>query len=185
VTAFYASQGAPLPYLPRLAVVPGAVLLAQTSHAISIHAEPDAQTLGLCITEQRSVSLGPFIVSQSVAVTAVAVRCLLPRLQMGRVMAHELCHAHIALSRPPGSPKLPAKLEEGLCELWSLLWLESELSGDCSAEDAQLGAFLADSVRSSPSVIYGDGAREALAAWQRHGMRALMTHALSHGCLPW
>lgn len=184
VASFFAEQGAALPHLPPLRVVFAAQLVAQRGAAISLHGEEE-RTLGLCLTEERTMALfgGAVPISRTLSVT-VALRELLPRLQAGRVLAHELCHAHLALSAPPGAPRLPLRVEEGLCELWSLLWLEAEVGRCESADDAQLGAYLADAVRSNPSPVYGDGVRMALAAWQRVGMRVLMQHARAHGSFP-
>jgi hypothetical protein len=42
----------------------------------------------------------------------------------GTILAHECTHAYLRLSGYP--PDLPADVEEGLCQLLALLWLEQE-----------------------------------------------------------
>ena len=55
--------------------------------------------------------------------TAILVLAGLPRLMAGSILAHEVMHAWLRLT---GSPKLSLDVEEGLCQLMALLWLESQ-----------------------------------------------------------
>ena len=187
VAAFFAAQGAPLPYLPPLRVVAPALLRALRSTALTAHAdEPDEATLGLCLSTERTMSLFGAELSRSVAIEAIAVRELLPRLLMGRVLAHELCHAHLRLN---GATRLTPVVEEGTCELWSLLFLEHALgaeqqSGGGEEGDLQFAAFLADATRTNTSPVYGGGVRAALASYQRCGLAALMHAVRTTGRLP-
>lgn len=47
----------------------------------------------------------------------------LPRLLTGSILAHEVMHAWLRLS---GCTRLPEQVEEGLCQLMALLWLEAQ-----------------------------------------------------------
>jgi hypothetical protein len=183
VASFFAAQGAPLPYLPPLRVVAPAHMRALRSTALTAHAdEPEETTLGLCLSTERSTSLMGMELSRSVNVDAIAVRELLPRLLMGRVLAHELCHAHLRLN---GATRLSPVVEEGTCELWSLLFLEHALNAGSGEEgDLQFAAYLADATRTSTSPVYGGGVRAALASFQRVGLARLMHEVRTTGRLP-
>lgn len=56
-------------------------------------------------------------------VTAILVLGGLPRLLAGSILAHECMHAWLRLD---GTHRLPLPVEEGLCQLMALLWLESQ-----------------------------------------------------------
>lgn len=55
-------------------------------------------------------------------VTAVLVVYGLPRSLTGSILAHELMHCWLRLG---GLTRLSLDVEEGLCQLMALLWLES------------------------------------------------------------
>lgn len=56
-------------------------------------------------------------------VTAILVQFGLPWLLTGSILAHELMHAYLRLS---GLTQLSMDVEEGLCQLMALLWLERQ-----------------------------------------------------------
>jgi hypothetical protein len=56
-------------------------------------------------------------------VNAVIVLYGLPAVAAGAVLAHECTHAHIRIAG--GYPRLEPKVEEGLCQLVALLWVEN------------------------------------------------------------
>ena len=56
-------------------------------------------------------------------ITAVMVLCGLPWLLTGSIIAHEVMHAWLRLS---GYPKFPPQVEEGMCQLMAMLWLEQQ-----------------------------------------------------------
>lgn len=58
-------------------------------------------------------------------VTAILVLYGLPHLLTGSILAHECMHAWLRLS---GFPHLSPEVEEGLCQLMALLWLEAQQS---------------------------------------------------------
>ena len=53
----------------------------------------------------------------------IAVLVGLPLTQLETVLAHELCHYWMINTQ---FPKLPPEVEEGLCELWSVLYLRAQ-----------------------------------------------------------
>jgi hypothetical protein len=91
-------------------------------------------------------------------VRGVAALVAMPRLQLGAVLAHELCHAFMHLLR---FPRLPALVAEGVCELWAWLWLAEQSGAEAAARLERL-------VR-NPDVVYGDGLRAAVACWSGFG----------------
>jgi hypothetical protein len=157
-----------------------------SSDALSSHAAPGAsQIRGLTLTETTTVL---FTGLRSTRITSIAVLSLMPRLAIGAVIAHELCHAHLRMSGVHPH-QLPLQTEEGVCQLWSLLWLEDKLltSAEENTEDSGfqvLAAFLAHQIRSDPSDVYGGGVRAALASFQRVGLERLMDCVKRTGCLP-
>ena len=186
VAHFLRASGAHLPYLPPLRLVPSGVLSAWASDAASAHESPSSQQVrGLTLVSTTSWSLFglPSAVPSHVSVTGIAILSGLPILATGAVMAHELCHAHLRL-HGRSTQDLSPRLEEGLCQLWSLLWLEHRIASLSGAQDAQLGAFLAHQIRTDPSPVYGDGVRDAMRAYQRHGLAAIMDHVKRHRALP-
>lgn len=56
-------------------------------------------------------------------VTAILVQYGLPWLLTGSILAHELMHAYLRLA---GLTQLSLDVEEGLCQLMALLWLEHQ-----------------------------------------------------------
>ena len=61
-----------------------------------------------------------FVLSQ---VTAILVLFGLPHLLTGSILAHECMHAWLRLN---GVNHLSLDIEEGLCQLMALLWLEAQ-----------------------------------------------------------
>lgn len=107
-------------------------------------------------------------------VTAILVLSCLPRLLCGSIIAHETMHMFLRLN---GFPELEPVVEEGLCQLFALLWIERQASSSsASAEDVAFCAFLADQIRTDSSAVYGVGARRAIAAHERIGLCELLAH---------
>ena len=67
--------------------------------------------------------LGPHGGLHGAQVTAILVLFGLPWLLTGSILAHELMHAWLRLS---GLTGLSLDVEEGLCQLLALLWLEQQ-----------------------------------------------------------
>ncbi len=105
-------------------------------------------------------------------VTAILVLSCLPRMLSGQILAHECMHMFLRLN---GFPTLEPIIEEGLCQLFALLWVERQTNApNVSDGDAAFGAYLAQSIREDPTEIYGDGARLAIAAFTAHGLPTLL-----------
>ena len=142
-------------------------------------------------------------------VNAVVVLYGLPLIAAGAILAHECTHAYIRLAG--GYPRLEQKVEEGLCQLMALLWVENaalhgvsrERGGPSSggggkggkvsapapasweeANAAAMAGYVANQIRTDRSEIYGDGLRAALAAHNKHGLRAVFSHVRATGRLP-
>ncbi|GAB4818982.1 hypothetical protein N2152v2_006028 [Parachlorella kessleri] len=126
--------------------------------------------------EPHTVQLGP----ARAEVTAILVLFGLPWLLTGSILAHEVMHAWLRLS---GYPRLPQKVEEGMCQLMALLWLEKQHPKEGSYEE-RLASFLANQIRTDPSEVYGEGFRDALEAFQRFGLQTLLAHLRQAGRLP-
>jgi hypothetical protein len=60
-------------------------------------------------------------------VNAVVVLYGLPFIAFGAILAHECTHAYIRIAG--GFPRLAPKVEEGLCQLVALLWVEDVAAG--------------------------------------------------------
>jgi len=108
----------------------------------------------------------PQLVTQKVS--AILVLSCLPRLLCGQILAHECMHMYLKLN---GFPTLEPIIEEGICQLFSLLWIEAQIAKpEISGEDVVFAAYIADVIKSDESPIYGDGARLAIAAYTDHGL---------------
>lgn len=80
-------------------------------------------------------------------------------------------------------------MEEGLCQLMAMLWLDSQdhwanERSSASAWQTRLHSFLGHQIRTDTSPVYGDGFRRALEAFQQRGLRALVEHVIAHGDWP-
>jgi hypothetical protein len=117
-------------------------------------------------------------------VTCIAVLSALPRLLSGAVLAHEACHAYLRLSDPPFPHPLAPRVEEGVCQLMGLLWLERQAPRLADATAVAHAAQLAHAIRSDTSEVYGGGVRDALAAYQALGLRPLLESVRRTGRLP-
>eukprot|EP01043_Picozoa_sp_COSAG02_P026001 COSAG02_NODE_1482_length_12387_cov_6.381348_10_plen_176_part_00 len=120
------------------------------------------------------------MVSKTFEVKGIAALVSLPRLQLGAVLAHELCHAFMHLLR---FPRLPPTVEEGLCELWASLWLQAIADGSQqharSSDESIVRAAEAEArsrllqMRHNSDPVYGDGLRNAMACYEdfvaKHG----------------
>ena len=77
--------------------------------------------------------------NQPTATSLLQVLYGLPRLLTGSILAHECMHAWLRMSGFSASAShLPEQVEEGLCQLMALLWLEAQqaLVGGGSRERA-------------------------------------------------
>lgn len=185
------------------------------------------ETRGLCLSEEQIVRTilrrptigpgnrimdmitGPFKLVRRCEVTAILILYGLPRLQTGSILAHEMMHAYLRLK---GYRSLSPQVEEGICQVLSHMWLESEIiagaSGNVASTSAassssssstptsskkgaktefekKLGAFIKNQIETDSSVEYGDGFRVGIRAVERYGLRSTLDHMKITGSFPY
>ena len=160
---------------------------------------------GLGVSGYREVAVGEERVSGR-EVAAILVLSAFPRLLAGSVLAHEATHAFFRLAKGRQQQKFPDRLdpavEEGVCQLLACLWLEEQqrllqqqeqrtggtaadaVAGAWGGGEARLARYLAWSIANDPSDDYGGGYRAARAAYDRHGLEAVLEHVSLTGQLP-
>ncbi len=118
-------------------------------------------------------------------IEAITLRPGLTAIQASQVLAHEYTHAWLWLQK---FPPLDPRLEEGLCELFSYLYLLSclrdpepraNLARDERALEAQIRA-----IEGNDHPDYGHGFRECVQALRGRSLHALLAHVRMHGALP-
>ncbi|EIE27209.1 hypothetical protein COCSUDRAFT_11485, partial [Coccomyxa subellipsoidea C-169] len=114
-------------------------------------------------------------------VTAILVQYGMPWLLTGSILAHELMHAYLRLS---GHTRLSLDVEEGLCQLMALLWLEHQPPAPEGTWEERLASYFAHQIRTDRSHVYGDGFRAAHEAFQKHGLGATLASVRACGRLP-
>lgn len=186
------------------------------------------ETRGLCLSEEQTVSsilkkprMGrnrildmrtyPQKLTRRCEVTAILVLYGLPRLLTGSILAHELMHGWLRLK---GYRNLSPEVEEGICQVLSHMWLESEIvpgpaasmpttsssnyasssssfSSHPSSKKAatsdiekKLGQFFMHQIANDTSPAYGEGFRVAYAAVNRYGLRRTLDHIRLTGSIP-
>nr|CAN69394.1 hypothetical protein VITISV_021011 [Vitis vinifera] len=138
-------------------------------------------------------------------VTAILVLYGLPRLLTGAILAHELMHGWLRLK---GFRNLSPEVEEGICQVLSYMWLESEVmpgfnrnmastssgaassssssskKGGKSEVEKKLGEFFMHQIAHDVSPAYGEGFRAANAAVNKFGLRITLDHIRLTGSFP-
>ncbi|KVI09888.1 Protein of unknown function DUF3633 [Cynara cardunculus var. scolymus] len=132
-------------------------------------------------------------------VTAILVLYGLPRLLTGAILAHELMHGWLRLK---GYRNLNPEVEEGICQVLSYMWLESEImpgstsaapstssssvskKGGKSRVENKLGEFFMHQIAHDASPAYGGGFRAANAAVNTYGLRRTLDHIRLTGNFP-
>ncbi|XP_019192635.1 PREDICTED: protein DA1-related 2-like isoform X3 [Ipomoea nil] len=180
------------------------------------------ETRGLCLSEEQTVSsiqrrprMGgrgfvgmrtqPQRLPRRCEVTAILVLYGLPRLLTGAILAHELMHAWLRLK---GYRNLNPQVEEGICQVLSHMWLESEVmptryrnmpststassssssssskKGGRSGTENKLGEFFKHQILNDASPAYGEGFRAAHVAVNKYGLRSTLEHIRLTGTFP-
>ncbi|KAK1415534.1 hypothetical protein QVD17_31317 [Tagetes erecta] len=173
------------------------------------------ETRGLCLSELLTVESvkrsriggGRFAgmrtqhhkLTRRCEVTAILVLYGLPRLLTGSILAHELMHAWLRLK---GYRNLNPEIEEGICQVLSYMWLESEImpglknmastsssssgskKGGKSRVENKLGEFFMSQIANDASPAYGAGFRAANAAVNAYGLRRTLEHIRLTGSFP-
>ncbi|KAL7587299.1 hypothetical protein Lser_V15G36183 [Lactuca serriola] len=198
--------------IPMLLVERHALEDATAREKNGFHYSPD--TRGLCLSEEQTVASilkRPRIGGQQLVgmrtqhqkltrrceVTAILVLYGLPRLLTGAILAHLLMHAWLRLK---GYRNLNPEVEEGICQVLSYMWLESEImpnipsssssssttskKGGKSRNENKLGEFFMHQIAHDSSPIYGGGFRAANAAVNTYGLRRTLDHIRLTGSFP-
>ncbi|XP_019461198.1 PREDICTED: protein DA1-related 2-like [Lupinus angustifolius] len=177
------------------------------------------ETRGSCLSEEQTVTsiqrrpriggrrlIGmrtqPHKLIRRSEVTAILVLYGLPRLLTGAILAHELMHAWLRLK---GYRNLNPEVEEGICQVLSYMWLESEVipnfqnmgssytassssssskKGAKSQVENKLGEFFMNQIVNDSSPAYGDGFRAANEAVKKYGLRRTLDHIRFTGFFP-
>ncbi|CAF1808329.1 BnaC04g05580D [Brassica napus] len=184
------------------------------------------ETRGLCLSEEQTVTsvlkrprLGahrlvgmrtqPRKLTRKCEVTAILVLYGLPRLLTGAILAHELMHGWLRLK---GYRNLNPEVEEGICQVLSYMWLESEVlsdplsrnvpstsssgatssssssfsnkKGGKSNVEKKLGEFFKHQIAHDASPAYGGGFRSANAAVSKYGLHRTLDHIRFTGTFP-
>ncbi|GAB4827521.1 Protein DA1- 2 [Ancistrocladus abbreviatus] len=185
------------------------------------------ETRGLCLSEEQTVTsihkrprvgghrlIGmrthPQRLTRKCEVTAILVLYGLPRLLTGAILAHELMHGWLRLN---GFRNLNPDVEEGICQVLSYMWLESEVipgfrsapstsigassssssslssssaskKGRKSEAEKKLGEFFIHQIANDTSLAYGGGFRAANAAVNKYGLHHTLNHINLTGCFP-
>nr|GMC98297.1 protein DA1-related 2-like isoform X1 [Ipomoea batatas] len=156
------------------------------------------ETRGLCLSEEQTVTsilkrprmagrgglvgmrTQPQRLTRKCEVTAILVLYGLPRLLTGAILAHELMHAWLRLK---GFRNLSPEVEEGICQVLSHMWLESEKGGRSGVEN-KLGEFFMHQIAHDTSPAYGGGFRAANEAVNKYGLRRTLDHIHFTGSFP-
>ncbi|CAL9118465.1 unnamed protein product [Musa acuminata var. zebrina] len=211
--------------IPMLLVERQALNEAMEGEKYGHHHMPE--TRGLCLSEEQTVSsihkrprIGgnkildmrthPQKLIRRCEVTAILVLYGLPRLLTGSILAHELMHGWLRLK---GYRDLSPEVEEGICQVLSHMWLESEImpgstsvpssssyapsssSSSLSAmpsskkaaksdTEKKLGEFFMHQIAHDTSTAYGGGFRAANAAVNKYGLRRTLDHIHFTGAFP-
>lgn len=201
--------------IPMLLVERQALNEAIVGEKHGFHHMPE--TRGLCLSEEQTVTsilkrprvggrLGgiktqPQKLTRKCEVTAILVLYGLPRLLTGAILAHELMHGWLRLK---GYRNLNPEVEEGICQMLSYMWLESEVmpgfknmpstsaasssssskKGGKSDVENKLGEFFMHQIANDASPAYGGGFRAANAAVNKYGLRRTLDHINWTGNFP-
>ncbi|XP_076903817.1 protein DA1-related 2-like [Bidens hawaiensis] len=202
--------------VPMLLVERKALNEAIVKETYGFHNMPEAR--GLCVSEEQTVAsipkkpkvgghglIGirsqPQKLTRRCEITAILVLHGLPRLLTGAIIAHELMHSWLRLK---GYRNLNPEVEEGICQLLSYMWLESEIisgtsstsaasssssssaskKGGKSRLDNKLGEFFMYQIANDSTPVYGGGFRAASAAVNNYGLRRTLDHILLTGSFP-
>ena len=126
----------------------------------------------------------PVVDPHSLRVRSVAIVTSLPRGLCAATLAHEFGHVYLHLSGI-ATPTMSDRVAEGLCELFSYLWEHRcHIVGEGDEAERRRRMRL---MQTSTDAIYGEGFRDALAAYRAcgHSLTALMARVReSGGVLP-
>jgi hypothetical protein len=119
-------------------------------------------------------------------IEVVKIRAGMPAIDTAQVLAHEYTHCWLWLQ---GFPPLDTRLEEGLCELFSYLYLLSRLRGEAPshvalARDVEALQDQIASIEANAHPDYGGGFRDCVAALRGRSLHDVLAHVRAHSRLP-
>ena len=119
-------------------------------------------------------------------IEAVSLRPGLTAIHAAQVLAHEYAHCWLWLQR---FPPLETRVEEGLCELVSYLFLLSSLrepldGAACLVHDESALSQQIASIEANAHPEYGGGFRDAIAALRGRTLHELLSYVHIHARLP-
>ena len=119
-------------------------------------------------------------------IEAISLRRNLSAISAAQVLAHEYTHAWLWLQ---GFPSLEPRLEEGLCELLSYLFLlsclrEPSAGGGVLVRDPEALRAQILSIEASKHPDYGGGFRDCVDALKGRTLHELLAHVREHARLP-
>ena len=119
-------------------------------------------------------------------IEVVKIRAGMAAIDTAQVLAHEYTHCWLWLQ---GFPSLDTRLEEGLCELFSYLYLLSRLRGAVPghaalARDEEALQDQIASLEANAHPDYGGGFRDCVAALRGRSLHDLLGHVRAHSRLP-
>jgi Protein DA1/LIM domain len=133
-------------------------------------------------------------VASNSAANVYAIMCMsgLPRDLTASILAHEALHAWVKLHPQYDARRpIPAQVEEGCCQLISMLFLNDGLddpqplqSGEPGPSDAKLRQYFRFCIETDDSDIYGTGYRRAAGAYSEIGIEALLMHIVLYRDFP-
>ena len=113
-------------------------------------------------------------------VTAILVLAGMPRLLTGAILAHEMMHAWFRLCE---FGRVATKIEEGLCQLLSYMWITCAIDG-ADPSEKEAGKFFKWTIMHDTSEIYGEGFRDALICYETYGLASTLDYLRTNRRLP-
>ncbi len=158
------------------------------AHSGSGHCGHTRHSLGLTMAERhvtrrmRNHVVIPGSEKVHTEVFAILILNHLPKILFQSVLAHELLHAFFRLN---DFPTMSPQVEEGACQLMSYLYLKAPQSReDVPANYRRHVEYYETKIWQETSPVYGDGFRLAFAAYERYGLRRLISHLKETGDFP-
>ncbi len=106
----------------------------------------------------------------------------LPKTLFGTVAAHEYGHAWLCVN---GYHDLPLVVEEGLCEMFSYLWLRRRIGGWFSSADKPELEYWLKLLENNDDPVYGRGFKMAQKSARRMSLSKLMEYVMKHRAFPY
>lgn len=116
-------------------------------------------------------------------IPAILVLYGMPRVLFASVLAHELMHAWIKLTKSM-PVDLQSKVEEGLCQVIARRYLDHYMRQRNELDSKKLSEFFVYEIETHNDPIYGDGFREAVASVETLSLEVVLDHVRETKELP-